>query len=264
MFLSLLKKYNLQKITEERKKCLKNHAQEYQIPISSFELWDVGLTHISHNNSEQLSYERLEFLGDSVLGLCLAHLLFDKFSDLSEGKMSAIKSHVVSEKTLAQVGIELGLLKIVKLGNGERLKDNRAQEKVLCDLFESTLATIFLQHGLKKSCEFIDKLFLPRIDTIFSEGLSDYKTRLQKIVIKVYKEYPQYEIIDTEGPAHGKIFTVKGEVIKDEVVKFSSLGKGRTKKEAEQKVACDIILQIEKYAIEHDDSVLTQILLNSD
>ena len=210
------------------------------------------MTHISFTNTtDEPSYERLEFLGDSVLGLCIADILYEAFTDMTEGRMSAIKSYMANEKTLAQIGRDIGLLEVVKLGNGEHLKDKRAQEKVLCDLFESTLATIYLQHGFKKCKEFISILLHERMYTLFEEGVKDFKTRLQRITVKIYKEYPTYQIVDTEGPDHGKIFTVKGDI-----AHFTSLGKGRSKKEAEQKVAQLILDQMEEHVKEHPDSPL--------
>lgn len=254
------KKYNVPNITEERKLLLKQHCHNYNIPITDFSLWNLALTHISCMDSyNTLSYERLEFLGDSVLGLCLSVVLFEDYPHLTEGKMSMIKSCLVNEKTLSTLARELNLLDIVNLGNGERLLDNRAQEKVLCDLFESTLATIFLQHGFKKSRDFVKSIFDSLILESLNGGLRDPKTYLQKISVKVYKEYPTYEVIDIEGPDHGKIFTVKGEI-----VSFIGISKGRSKKEAEQSVAKLILQKMWEHSEENPKGELYKALSQED
>ncbi|MGL4394255.1 MAG: ribonuclease III [Brevinema sp.] len=251
MFPWFSKKSKLSKVREE---ILRNHAQKHRIPIIDFDLWDTALTHISCiENNNLASYERLEFLGDSVLGLCMAAILYEEFSDLSEGKMSVIKSNLADEKTLSVLGRELGFLEIVKLGRGEKLTDKRAQEKVLCDLFESTLAVIFLESGFLRCRQFVRELFQGRMSDAIHGGIQDPKTFLQKIAVKAYKEYPHYEVIDTEGPDHGKIFTVKGGIYQ-----FSAVGKGRSKKEAEQHVATDILSQIEVYSTENPDSAIAK------
>ncbi len=254
------KKYKTPLITEERKSQLKKHAQKYNIPITDFNLWELALTHISCiDNVNHFSYERLEFLGDSVLGLCLANILFEEYTDLSEGKMSMIKSGLVNEKTLCVLADDIKLLEVVRLGHGEKLRDKRAQEKVLCDLFESTLAVIFLQQGFKKSREFVYTMLAPSIETVLSEGVKDSKTKLQKITVKLYKEYPAYTVVDTEGPDHGKIFTVRGVVDK-----FEAFAKGRSKKEAEQNTAQIILSQMEEYSVAHNDNKLAQELSQND
>ncbi|MGL4676340.1 MAG: ribonuclease III [Brevinema sp.] len=260
MFPWHLKKYNTPEISEQRKQTLKQHSQQYHIPITDYSLWELALMHISCiNNKNSFSYERLEFLGDSVLGLCLADILFNDFPELSEGKMSQLKSGLVNEKTLSELADQLDLLKVVQLGKGERLKDKRAQEKVLCDIFESTLAVIFLQHGFKKSREFVNTMMGSKIVSAITEGVDDSKTKLQKISIKFYKEYPIYTIVDTEGPDHGKIFVVKGQVSS-----FEALAKGRSKKEAEQNVAYMILQQMVEYSTLHkDDSLAKELAQNN-
>ncbi|MGL4388647.1 MAG: ribonuclease III [Brevinema sp.] len=251
MFHWFSKKSNLSKVRQEILKC---HAEKYQIPINNFDLWDTALTHISCiENNHVISYERLEFLGDSVLGLCMASVLYEEYVDLSEGKMSVLKSNLADEKTLSAIGRDLEFLNIVKLGRGEKLSDQRAQEKVLCDIFESTLAVIFLESGFLKCRQFVSRIFKSRIENAIHGGIQDAKTFLQKIAVKAFKEYPVYEVIDTEGPDHGKIFTVKGAI-----EQFSATGKGRSKKEAEQHVATAILAQIKIYADNNQESVIVK------
>ncbi|MGL4561259.1 MAG: ribonuclease III [Brevinema sp.] len=244
------------KLPVVRHEILKNHAQKYHIPIINFDLWDTALTHISCiDHSKTISYERLEFLGDSVLGLCMASILYEDYSDLSEGKMSVLKSNLADEKTLSAIGRDLAFLEIVKLGRGEKLHDKRAQEKVLCDLFESTLAVIFLESGFLKCRQFVAMIFTDRINSALHDGIKDAKTFLQKIAVKAFKEYPSYTVINTEGPDHGKIFTVKGII-----AEFCATGKGRSKKEAEQNVAALILSQIKVFANQNPETLIAKEL----
>lgn len=247
------KKYKDLTIDEEKKQILKKHSQEYNIPITDYALWNLALTHISCTNNNVESYERLEFLGDSILGLCLADVLFSDYTEFSEGKMSMIKSNLVNEKTLSKIAGRLKLLPIINLGHGEKLRDERAQEKVLCDVFESTVAVIFLQHGFKRCRDFIKEIFDPLIQESCNDSLRDAKTFLQKVTIKVYKEYPKYEVIDMEGPDHGRIFTVK--VVIDS---FESIAKGRSKKEAEQNAAQLVLTKMLEYTAENPDGALAK------
>ncbi|SFB70594.1 ribonuclease-3 [Brevinema andersonii] len=233
---------------------LKKHCMRFGIKVKNFEMLDLALTHISYSNGESNdSYERLEFLGDSVFGLCIAKILYVNFPQFSEGKMSALKSNLADEKTLAEVSEELKLLDLIKLGGGEKLNDYRAQQKVLCDIFESVLAVIFLDSGLAECEKFIYRLFFERILLFKNEGIHDFKTRLQKITVKGLRHYPQYTIVDTEGPDHGKIFTVAAEV-----GSFFATAKGRSKKEAEQGAAKKILEQIKIYATEDPHSAIAK------
>ncbi|MGL4366964.1 MAG: ribonuclease III [Brevinemataceae bacterium] len=243
-----------QNLSPERLLQLKQHAQKYNIPIKNFLLWDLALTHISYmDSSNQGSYERLEFLGDAVLNLSISSILFEEFPNLSEGSMSVLKSNVADGKTLAKIGAEFDFLSIMKLGRGEKLLDERAQEKVLCDLVESTLAVVFLDCGFPKVKSFVSRIFREIITRSLEDGVCDPKTKLQKIVIKVFKVYPNYEIVDIEGPDHGKIFTVECKINE-----FSALGKGRSKKEAEQDSAKKVLVRIKDYCQANPDSQLAQ------
>lgn len=259
MFHFFLKKSNL--LDKQRISSLKQHARIYKIPIKDFSLWNIALTHISFNDlaSEESSYERLEFLGDSVLGLALAQILFKDYSFLSEGKMSMLKSNLANEQTLAKIGRELMLLDLVKLGKGEKLNDPRAQDKVLCDLFESTLATIFLGTNFTVSVKFVQRLFQMHIDLLLKNGLKDFKTKLQKVAIRVYKNYPSYVVVDTEGPEHGKIFSIEGTA-----GPFKALAKARSKKDAEQFVAELILVQMQEFVQDSEENSTLKKVLSDD
>lgn len=258
MFHCFSKKFK--KIDKGRLSTLKAHACKYKIPVKDLVLWDTALTHISFTDisPQEASYERLEFLGDSVLGLALAEILFENYNFLSEGKMSMLKSNLANEQTLAKIARELNLLDVIKLGKGEKLMDPRAQDKVLCDVFESTLAAIFLSTNFSTSLKFVHKLFQVYMDGLLKDGLKDFKTKLQKVAIRVYKKYPSYVVVDTEGPEHGKIFSIEGKV-----GPFEAIEKGRSKKDAEQFVAKSILSQMYE-SIERSDknSLLEKVLID--
>ncbi|MGL5722473.1 MAG: ribonuclease III [Brevinema sp.] len=247
-------KSELQKTDPERYKQLRDFCRLHKLPIKSMDLLDMALTHISCGAR---CYERLEFLGDSVMGLCLASMLYRNFPDLTEGKMSALKATLAEEKSFAQVARELNLLSFVRLGRGERLQDERAQEKVLCDLFEALISVLYLDSGFEACQKFVSPFFINKIGQVNETGIPDYKTRLQKISVRTYRSYPCYSILSTEGPDHGKIFNIKC-TLED----FQSTAKGRSKKEAEQACAQIILESIREYAEENPDTPLAKEYCN--
>ncbi|MGL5255298.1 MAG: ribonuclease III [Brevinema sp.] len=247
-------KSELQKTDLERYKQLKNFCRLRKLPIKNMDLLDMALTHVSCGAR---CYERLEFLGDSVMGLCLASMLYQNYPDLTEGKMSALKATLAEEKSFAQVARELDLLAYVRLGRGERLQDERAQEKVLCDLFESLISVLYLDCGFETCQKFVHPYFIHKIGQVNQTGIPDYKTRLQKISVRTYRTYPCYSIMHTEGPDHGKIFNIKC-TLED----FVSMAKGRSKKEAEQACAQIILESIRVYSEEHPDTLLAKEYCN--
>ena len=247
-------KSELLKTDPERYKQLKNFCRAQKLPIRNMDLLDVALTHVSCGPR---CYERLEFLGDSVMGLCLASMLYQNYPDLTEGKMSALKATLAEEKSFAHIARELGLLIYVRLGRGERLQDERAQEKVLCDLFESLVSVLYLDCGFEACQKFVYPFFVHKIGEVNETGIPDYKTRLQKISVRAYRAYPCYTILHTEGPDHGKIFNIKC-TLED----FHSVAKGRSKKEAEQACAQIILEAIRVYAKEKPDTPLAKEYYN--
>ncbi len=202
--------------------------------FSNKNLLEEALVHKSFAVERGLSFynERLEFLGDSVLGLCVAHYLFSKHPGISEGELSKIKSGLVSKKALAVFARKLGLEKHLKLGSDAQTAKLAEKDSVLADAFEALLGALYLDAGWDAVFAFL-KSFLEK-SKIEDE---DYKSRLQEIVQKRMKTLPSYEVIKTEGPEHEKIFTVtisiKGKAV--------AAGKGRSKKEAEQSAACSAI-----------------------
>jgi len=178
--------------------------------------------------------ERLEFLGDAVLDLVISDLLMKIFQDAEEGDLSKYRAMVVDEAGLCQVALSLRLGDYLLLGKGEEQTGGREKPSILADTMEALLGAIYLDAGFDMVLEIINRLFLPlleRVDT--KEMLHDYKSLLQEFTQQTYKTLPKYSLVEESGPAHDKTFkvvlTINGEILAE--------GKGKSKKEAEQKVA---------------------------
>jgi ribonuclease-3 len=191
-------------------------------------------THSSWASDRTASYERLEFLGDSVLELSVARTLFDSYPDFSEGRMAKVRSHVVSRASCAVVARELGLAeRLLAEATGpadevERLARNR---NVLAALLEAAIAAVFLEHGFDVTERAIVEAFAPRIEYALTTHV-DHKTELQEQLARTGRTV-SYTTLDVEGPPHERSFTAAA-VIGEEIV---GTGVGRSKKDAEQQAA---------------------------
>jgi ribonuclease-3 len=192
-------------------------------------------THASWAADRTASYERLEFLGDSVLELAIARALYDRFPDFTEGRMAKVRSHVVSRASCAVVAVDLGLgerLRVEAAGlpadEVERLSQNR---NVLAALLEAALAALYLEHGFEPIEQAVVAAFDPRIEYALS-GFVDHKTELQEHLARSGRSV-SYTTLKVEGPPHDRSFTAAA-IIDGEVV---GVGSGRSKKDAEQAAA---------------------------
>lgn len=204
------------------------------------DLLEHALTHKSRVaedvSGDMLDNESLEFLGDSVLGLVVADMLFRQFPELSEGDKSKIKAAVVSMQALADQAGRLELGNQLLLGKGEEKTGGRFKQGLLADTYEALIAAIYLDGGLDAAGNFIRREFQGTIDAARRADIlgSDYKSALQEKVQSAGGNPPEYHVVSEEGPDHRKVFSV------DVVVagKTISHGAGRTtKKEAEQEAA---------------------------
>jgi ribonuclease III len=199
-------------------------------------------THSSWAPDRASSYERLEFLGDSVLELAIARELFDRYQDFSAGRLAKVRSHVVSRASCAVVARELGLDGLlVERGEGvarddlERLRENR---NVVAALLEAALAALFLEHGFERIEKPIVEAFGGRIDYAVTSHV-DHKTELQEALARLGRQV-SYSVLDVEGPPHDRRFTCAA-VIDDEQV---GVGRGRSKKAAEQEAAREALCKL--------------------
>lgn len=199
-------------------------------------LLKIALTHSSYANEagEHIhSYERLEFLGDSVLGLVTSEYIFKTFPDLPEGDLTKLRAALVCEKQLFEFSKALDLHKFIKLSRGEKHAGGEYRSSILSDIFESICAAIYLDAGFEEARKFILKHIIPAINHPQDFIINDYKTKLQEIVQKNPEETIAYVLIAEDGPDHNKRFTVEARINSNPVGR----GTGRSKKQAEQQAA---------------------------
>jgi ribonuclease III len=178
--------------------------------------------------------ERLEFLGDAVLDLAISHILMDVFKDAKEGDLSKYRAVVVNESSLCQIARELEIGDFLLLGKGEELTNGRNKPSILANTLEAILGAIYLDTGYEETKEVVQGLFFPVIKQIEANEIKhDYKSLLQEYSQETYKSLPEYHLLEENGLAHDKTFRValmlNGKIIAE--------GKGKSKKEAEQKAA---------------------------
>lgn len=189
-------------------------------------------------NTSFCDNERLEFLGDAVIGLVVAKNLMQLFPQASEGKLSRWRSSLVSRKTLAEIAWQLKLGTLVLLGRGERQTGGSEKRSILAAVLEAIVGAIFRDGGIEPAEKFLVSIYAPLFQML-GEGdeqlfrLMDKKTHLQEKTQSLYKAAPQYRLIGAWGPEHEKFFRV--EIVIDG--KVVAQGDGRSKKDAEQQAA---------------------------
>lgn len=196
----------------------------------------TALTHSSYANEKKVpggSNERLEFLGDSILGLVVADYLYKNYPNLPEGDLTKKRAALVCEKACCGFSRQLGVGKYLLLSRGEQNSGGRTRSSILADAFESITAAIYLDGGMEESRKFILRFVLPLLKESKPKIFKDYKTSLQEIVQKNPEDILEYVLAGESGPDHDKHFTV--EVLLDHNV--IGKGGGRSKKEAEQQAA---------------------------
>jgi ribonuclease-3 len=204
-----------------------------------------ALTHrsFSHENPDKTCNERLEFLGDSVLGLVIVESLFLSKSKFSESVMAKTKSYLVKESVLSEIASVIALGKYLRLGKGEEATGGRTKSSLLGDAIEAVLGAVYMDGGYKRAKELILTLFKENIDTILSSGeFYDFKTELQEKTQLLFSKIPEYKLIKQEGKEHKKIFTVEVYVAGEMVGR----GCGKSKKEAETLAAKKGLLKLQK------------------
>jgi ribonuclease-3 len=198
-------------------------------------LLDAALTHRSYAFEQELDVnnERLEFLGDAVLGLVVTDMAYRTFPDLAEGELAKLRASIVNMSALADVARKLGLGQAVKLGHGEEMSGGRDKASILADALEALLGAVYLDRGLDVARSLIERLFLPRMNAyVRGEGERDYKTILQELASQDLRALPEYRI-EESGPDHQKEFSATVYL----AGKPWGSGVGRSKKGAEQQAA---------------------------
>lgn len=194
-----------------------------------------ALTHRSCvQEGDDISNERLEFLGDSVLGSVIAEHLFEAYPEWSEGKLTRAKAAVVSEPALAAAARRLEIGKYLQLSKGEEQSGGRERSSILCGAFEAVVAAIYIQNGAEKTKEFILRALAEPLQAVVRGDYNrDYKTLLQELVQENHRILPSYRVVEERGPDHNKSFVV--EVLLGEEI--LGVGTGKSKKEGEQAAA---------------------------
>ncbi|MEZ4599459.1 MAG: ribonuclease III [Syntrophotaleaceae bacterium] len=209
-------------------------------------LLQEALTHKSYSNEQPggvLPFnERLEFLGDAVLGLIVSRYAFHHLATATEGELTRIRAEVVNEKSLAAIAGQLMLGRYLRLGRGEEKSGGRTKRSLLANAFEALLGAVFCDGGFENACRVAEGLLAEKIRRAASSKTGrDYKTRLQEMMQARYGLPPEYELSQIEGPEHQRSYTVEarfeGRVI--------GRGKGTTKKKAEQEAAREALQLLE-------------------
>ena len=204
-------------------------------------LLETALTHSSYANENRASgivcNERLEFLGDSVLGVTVADFLYRHFPDMPEGRMTRLRAELVCEQSLHRVSLELHLGDYLRLGKGEEHNGGRKRASILSDAVEAVIAAMYLDAGMETAAGFIQRCLLDDVRAIETPTFTDYKTSLQELVQRHSGQVLSYELVGEEGPDHAKTFRVQVCLNGDPIGR----GIGRTKKEAEQTAAANAL-----------------------
>ena len=221
----------------ERKKLLKQFEKSSGVRFKNETLLNLAFSHRSYSNENsdhRDNNERLEFLGDSVLGLVVSSYLFHVLADRAEGDLAKIKSFVVSEDILSGLAKNLGIDQLLLIGKGEENSGGRTKKALLADALEAVFGAYYLDAGFPDAQKFILELLVPEINNVLEDKhKKDYKTLLQEHVQKSYKSYPRYLLINKTGPDHDKTFFMEVQVNGQTL----GSGTGKNKKEAEQEAA---------------------------
>ena len=193
-----------------------------------------------HRDLVQQHNERLEFLGDSVLGLLISDYLYSQLPSEPEGYLSHLRSHIVEASSCAQLLGKLGIAHHVLLGKGERMNEGRGRETILADLFEALIGALYLDSDIASAKAFFFEHFSDKIESHLRKPLRNWKAELQDYSQKKYQKPPAYKILKESGPDHSKVFHVIALIDESEVGE----GTGSSKKEAEAAAAEDALKKL--------------------
>ncbi|HXH60768.1 MAG TPA: ribonuclease III [Fimbriimonadaceae bacterium] len=215
------------------------------IPLKDETLFRLAMTHRSAaKDSVRDSYERIEYLGDAVVGLVVAQYLYEHHPDWDQGVMSKARSSVVQEGPLAETAVKLGLDQHLILTNGEEATGGRRRPSTLCDIFEAVVGAVYIESGMEKARWFVLEQLHPYLKRVNEGDVNphDYKSKLQEVAQANWRKTPDYRVSKESGNEHDRRFTVS--VLLDNEVLGE--GYGRSKKDAEQNAAKDALEVIER------------------
>lgn len=207
--------------------------KKINIKPKNLKLYNIAFSHSSYANEHKAKqdYERLEFLGDSVVDLAVADYLYSK-KDENEGEMTKVRASYVCENALYEYSTSLGLNKYIKVGHGEENSGGKYKKAIVADIFEALMGAIYLDLGYATAKNTVLKIIVPYIEDPNVVFFSDYKSALQEYVQTEQKNL-HYELVEEKGPAHNKTFTVEVKI--DNII--YGVGTSSSKKDAEQTAA---------------------------
>jgi len=201
----------------------------------------VHRSFVNENKSfAQAHNERLEFLGDAVLGLIATDFLYNRLPEAPEGLLSQLRSRLVDASACAHYVQKLFLADFIVLGRGEKRSEGKAKTSILADVFEALIGAIYLDGGLPAAKTFLLDHFMEDMAAAIESPSSNYKAELQDYSQKKFQKAPVYKVIEESGPDHAKIFHVLVFINDEE----AGSGRGASKKEAEQQAACDALARL--------------------
>lgn len=184
--------------------------------------------------------ERMEFLGDSVLGLVVSDFLYRALPNTPEGELSTLRARLIEASSCNKYLLQLGVESYLLLGKGERYNDGRGRESILADLFEAIVGAIYLDGGFEAAQKFILGHFSRKMDEIIQEPASNWKAILQDHCQRVFQEHPDYVVLSETGPDHNKTFIMSVQIQRKEL----GQGSGSSKKIAQQAAAQDAVRRL--------------------
>ena len=214
--------------------------KKLHVTYKDITIYERAFTHPSFNGDNKTKhqdYEKLEFMGDAVLGYVTADLVYKNRPEMSEGDLTKLRSVLVSTKPLAAYARKLKLDEYVKIGHSITANQVKESDKILENVFESLIGAIYLDAGLKVAYRLIKSVLLKDIISYDADNLTDYKTKLQEEIQAEHRDAVKYFTVSQTGPAHDRTFTVQ--------VKYNDIvlgtGEGKSKKKAEEMAAKDAL-----------------------
>lgn len=219
-------------------------AETFGIKIRNEQLYIDAFTHSSFSNEKKnrcSDYERIEFVGDGVLDLVIADLIFTMYPDMKQGEMTKLRANLVCSASLAQYAREYGFFEAIRLGHGE-IQSGGPNQKILEDVFESFIGATYLDQGFAFTKKLLEGIFLPAIRNYDLEKLTDYKSKLQEDLQSNHRGNIAYRVIEESGSSQDKHFVVEVVMILEDYSELKlGKGEGRNKKQAEEAAAKDAI-----------------------
>ncbi len=217
----------------------------FGIKPKNIELYEMAFTHSSFNSDARThhhDYERLEFMGDSVLGFSVASLIYNYHPEMDEGSMTKARSTLVQTASLAKKAREYHYDEFIRAGHSLTKEQALKNDHILEDIFEAVLGAIYLDQGIEVAFKYVSNMFTNDVKYFKQTEIKDYKSKLQEAMQAEYRESVSYKVINEKGPPHDRTFEIE--------VSFNNqvlgVGVGKTKKEASQRAAQDALSKVAK------------------